>query len=47
MSGVGKSTVVPALVELGYRAIDADDGRCVTAANGEGSGTRAESSRCS
>lgn len=35
MSGTGKSTLVEALIDRGYKAIDADDGWCVSASNGE------------
>lgn len=35
MSGVGKSTVVDALVALGFEAVDTDYGFCATAADGE------------
>lgn len=35
MSGTGKSTVAAELRSLGHRAIDLDDGWCVTRADGE------------
>src|SRR4051794_13772909 len=35
MSGTGKSAVVEALGDRGYKAIDADYGWCVTAPDGE------------
>lgn len=35
ISGTGKSTVVAELAARGYKALDADDGLCRTAADGE------------